>query len=188
MGSFRITQKARRRIMSQIELSYEELKQGMIKEIQKHELVFLATSERELVTNRMVRLVSNGLSFFFLTNVNSRKYKQIMANQNVAIAVGGLQIEGMASLKGHPQDEENTEFIKAFRESRPEAYEMSLKKGNLQGPVIRLFEIVPRRIALYTSRPSASEPGAYTDILNTVREEAYRVPWISASGKSLNFR
>ena len=91
--------------MSQIELSYEDLKQEMIKEIQKHELVFLATSERELVTNRMVRLVSNGLSFFFLTNVNSRKYKQIMANPNVAIAAGGLQIEGMASLKGHPQEE-----------------------------------------------------------------------------------
>jgi uncharacterized pyridoxamine 5'-phosphate oxidase family protein len=153
--------------MSQIELSYEDLKQEMIKEIQKHELVFLATSERELVTNRMVRLVSKGLSFFFLTNVNSRKYKQIMTNPNVAIAAGGLQIEGVASLKGHPQDEENAEFIKAFRESRPEAYEMNLEKGNLQGP-------------------SASEPGAYTDILNTITEEAHRVPWISASGKSLN--
>lgn len=40
MGRFRITQNARRRIMSQIELSYENLKKEMIKEIQKHELVF----------------------------------------------------------------------------------------------------------------------------------------------------
>jgi hypothetical protein len=40
MGRFRITQNARRRTMSQIELSYENLKKEMIKMIQKHELVF----------------------------------------------------------------------------------------------------------------------------------------------------
>ena len=105
--------------MSQIELSYEEMKQKVIKDIQKHPRLYLATSEGEFVTVRRMGFVSDGLKIWFVTDLESRKYKQIMANPKVAIAGGDdLQIEGVASLKGHPFDE--PEFIKAYKETQPD--------------------------------------------------------------------
>lgn len=172
--------------MSQIELSYEDTKQMIIEEIKKHQLMILATSEGDLVTARQMRCIPKGLTIYCNTNHYSRKYKHMLANPNVALAAGGLQIEGVASLIGKPLDEENAEFIKVFQETQPEAYQMNLEKGNLHNPVTKLFKIVPRRIALYTPRPSASEPGAYSVILNPVKKEAYKVPWLSADQKPLN--
>jgi len=132
VGSYRSTKIERKRRMSQIELSYEDMKQEMIKEIQKHPHGYLATSEGEFVTVRRMGLVSDGLTIWCLTSEQTRKYKQIMANPNVAIAAGDyLQIEGVASLKGHPRDEENSVFIKAFREQLPDRYERSLRPGRI---------------------------------------------------------
>lgn len=166
--------------MSQIELSYEDMKQEMIKEIQKHQFVVLATSEGESVTARSMLLISNGLKIFFMTNPNYRKYNQIMANPNVAIAAGNLQIEGVASLKGHPLDEENAEYIKAFKDTQPDFYERSTRV-NFKRPDVRVIEVVPKRIALYTSGDMVSGAEPYIDILNTVKEEAHRVTRSAAS-------
>jgi len=166
--------------MSQIELSYEDLKQEMIKEIQKYEFGFLATSEGEYVTAREIRCVPNGLTIYCITDRRSRKYKQIMANPNVAIAYGnhrvpfrGLQIEGVASLKGQPIDEENAEFIKAYQEKQPDAYERSSRRHFQGRPNLSVIEVVPRRITLSVQGDTASE--TYFDILDTVKEEANRV-------------
>ena len=167
--------------MSQIELSYEDAKQEMIREIQKHQFGVLATSEGEFVTAREIRCVPNGLTIHCFTNRNSRKYKQIMANPNVAIAYGnhwipcrGLQIEGVASLKGHPLDEENAVFIKAYQETQPDAYERSSQRHFVRTrPDIRVIEVVPRKITLCVQGDTASE--SYTVILDTVKEEANRV-------------
>jgi general stress protein 26 len=74
--------------LSQIELSYEELKLEMIEEIRKHGFMVLATSERKFLTSRTVLCISNGLTIYFATNRNSRKFKQISANPNVALADG----------------------------------------------------------------------------------------------------
>lgn len=43
-----------------------------------------------------------------------------MANPYEAIVAGNLQIEGVALLKGHPLDEENTVFIETYKETRPD--------------------------------------------------------------------
>ena len=47
--------------MSQVEASYDEMKQMVIDEIGKHRIMYLATSEGEHVTVRRMGLVSNGL-------------------------------------------------------------------------------------------------------------------------------
>jgi len=82
--------------MSQIELSYEYLRQDMIEEIKKYHLGFLASSEADFVTVRQMQLIINGLTIYCHTGIYRRKYKQIMANPQVAIAAGNLQIEGIA--------------------------------------------------------------------------------------------
>lgn len=72
--------------MSQIELSYEDTKQKMIEEIQKHTRMYLATSEGEFVTVRRMGPIPDGLTIRFLTDINSRKYKHIMHNSQVALS------------------------------------------------------------------------------------------------------
>lgn len=166
--------------MSQVELSYEEAKQKMIEEIKKHHRMYLATSEGDFVTVRRMGPVPDGLTIWFLTDVNSRKYKHLIMNSNVALAAGDdLQIEGVASLKGHPLDDENSDYIKVFKENRPEMYERSSRPGRiLQRPGSRLIEVTPRRIALgvWTANWDLEpdfEP--YMIILNTDKEEAHKI-------------
>jgi len=166
--------------MSQIEVSYEDMKKKIIEEIQKHSRMYLATSYGNFVTVRRMGPVPDGLKIWFLTNVDSRKYQQIMANPNVAIAAGDdLQIEGVASLKGHPLAEENSDYIKVFKENRPEMYERSSRPGRiLQRPGTRVIEVTPRRIALnvWTANWDLEpEFQPYMVILNTVKEKAYKM-------------
>ena len=173
--------------MSQFELPYKDTMQMFIEEIKKHQLMILATSDGVQVTARQMRCIPDGLMIYCITNCYSRKYKQMQENPKVALAVAGLQIEGDASLLGKPLDERNAEFIQVFKEAQPEAYQMNIEKGNIDNPNVELLKIVPKRIALYFPRPSANEPGAFQIILNPVRKKAYKVPWISADKKLLDF-
>ena len=175
--------------MSQIELSYEDLKQEVIKEIQKYHEMVLATSGGESVTARTVACISDGLTVYFTTTQESRKYTQIAANPNVALAAGNIQIEGVVSLRGHPLAEGNAAFIEVLRETRPELYEI-MSQMHFKIPNYELIEIAPRRIALYRMplRDNVvidnvnyedfmyNVPQVHLDILNTAKEEAHRLP------------
>lgn len=113
--------------MIETEINYDELKQRMITELEKHRFVVLATTDGKKVTARSMILVSKGLKIFFMTNQNYRKYKQIMVNPNVAIVAGPLQIEGNASLRSHPLDDENSEYRETYHERNPEGYERAIR-------------------------------------------------------------
>ena len=164
--------------MSQVEIPYEETKQNMSEEIYKHERGYLATSEGESVYVRQMMVLSDGLTMWLLTDQSSRKYQHIKANPNVGLAVGlALHLEGVASLKGHPLEDENEKVIKAFQEKLPDIYERSLRAGRiLKRPGTRVIEIAPKRIALNVWTPHFDLEGfrPYTDILNVGEGKAYR--------------
>ena len=116
-----------------------------------------------------------------------------MANPNVAIAADNIQIEGAATLRGHPLDEENTGFLRAYKEMRPEAYKRSSRRHFPNRPEGRVIEIIPRKIMLWSltendvarnvqtsiqseeamQKDLASEN--YMEILNVAKGEAHRV-------------
>jgi general stress protein 26 len=160
--------------MSQIEFSYDECKQEMIEELKKHEWGFLATSKDNHVRVGLMRLVSDGLTLWCWTDRRSRKYKQIKANPNVGIADRNIQIEGIATLKGHPLDDENAAYIKAYRENQPENFEITSKRVFLRSrPNKMVIEIAPKRITLTKLGATPSENILL--ILDTVRKEAHRL-------------
>ena len=166
--------------MSQNEISYEDTKQRMIEEFQKHQGGYLATSDGDSITVRRMGLVTDGLTIWCLTDAETRKYRQIKENPNVAIAADHyLQLEGVASLKGHPLDEENAGFIKAYRETQPELYERGLRQGRiLNRPGTRVIEVAPTRIALNVWTPNFDlEPNfqSYMLILNTENRKAFKI-------------
>ena len=167
--------------MSQIELPYEDTKQKIVNEIKKHQFGFLATSDGDFVTVREIRCVPHGVTIYCFTNRNTKKCKQIMKNPNVAVAYGnhrvpnrGIQIEGVATLKGHPLDEENTVFLKAYKETQPAAYERSMQRHFVRTrPDLRVLEIVPRRITLMVQGETPA--GSYFELLDIDKREATRV-------------
>ncbi len=160
--------------MTQQELSYEALKQHMIEELKKYNLGFLATSKDDFVTVRQMGLVINGLTIYCFTGMHSRKYKQIVANPQVAIAAGNLQIEGIASLKGQLLEEENTEFREVYRKTQPERYERSTRL-HFPRPDTKLIEITPQKMTLYTRPNLEAGTEAQYDILNLVKKTAHRL-------------
>lgn len=160
--------------MSQIELSYEYLRQDMIEEIKKYHLGFLASSEADFVTVRQMQLIINGLTIYCHTGIYRRKYKQIMANPQVAIAAGNLQIEGIASLRGHPLDEDNTEFREVYQKTQPERYERSTLI-HFPRPDMRVIEITPKKISSYTPPDLEAGKESFHDILNIEKQTAHRV-------------
>jgi len=166
--------------MKQVEIPYDALKQDFINELSKlgseglYQRGILATSKGDYVTARRMRFVSNGLTVYCFTDRGSRKCKQVMANPNVAVVAGFVQIEGVASLRGHPLDD--PEFLEIYKESQPNNYETWRA-----GPTVNnerdlvLIEIAPKRIAMlkYGDPASGIERGLY--LLNVARGEAYRL-------------
>jgi general stress protein 26 len=159
--------------MSQIEVPYDELKQEIIEELKNREWCYLATSKEDNVRVSYMRIVSNGLTVWCYTDHRSRKYKQIMANQKVGIADKNLQIEGIATLKGHPLDEENADYIKSYRENQPENYERTSKRQFQRSrPEFRVIEVQPSRISLIKLGATAQENMVF--ILDIAKKKAYR--------------
>ena len=158
--------------MSQIELDYQELRKEMINTLQRHEFMYLATSEGDYVTNRAIRIITDDLKIWIMTSINSRKFKQTMSNPSVALAAGNLQIEGEAVLKLQVMDEQNTRFHEVYKEKYPKAYKVN--SGiyfNLSDMVV--LEIFPSRLTLFKTKGPLSE--TYYEILDTLKKEAYRV-------------
>lgn len=167
--------------MSQTELPYEETQRKVMEALHRHSIGVLSTSDGGFVTAREMRLVYDGLTIYCYTHLDSRKYKQVSSNPNVALSVSTIQIEGVASILGHPAESKNARFLKLYKEQQPQAYEFSYNEYLAEGkrPETRLISIIPKRIALYLSGTPAVSAG-YTaigclDILNTDKQQAYRV-------------
>jgi general stress protein 26 len=158
--------------MEQIELLYEDLRYEILNELKQHERMVLSTSEGIFVTSRTVRCIPHGLTIYILTNQNSRKYKQIEANPNVALADGNLQIEGVASLKGHPLKNDSATFIEFIKKELPDVYEYWYHRHfHYQG--LGLIEVAPRRIALFKGGVFPSETSIY--VLDIGNEKACKL-------------
>ena len=155
--------------MSQAELSYEELKQEILKELLTKRTGVLATSDGEDVTAREVLIFSDELTIYCFTSPNSRKYKQMAVNPRVSIATGSLQIDGIASLRGHPLDEENARFIEIHKEQNPEYFKIS-ESVHFKKPDSKVIQITPKRIGKWVR-------GGQIDILNITKKQAHRVEW-----------
>jgi len=177
--------------MSLLEIPFDEMKQQMIDEIQKHEWAYLATSDGDKIRVGKMRLVSNGLRLWCFTRPVTRKYKHIMGNPKVAFADGNLQVEGIAELEGHPFNEENADFIISYKETQPENYERTSRRG-FKRHDYRVIEITPERIALFgvstqvSRKISENIPGIGEDellveasencfdVLNLIKKTAHR--------------
>ena len=74
----------------------------------------LSTSENDRVSSRMMSIVQINGMFWFQTDKKLKKYHQLSINQNVALCIDNIQIEGICEEIGHPLD--NPVFCSVFQE------------------------------------------------------------------------
>ena len=163
--------------MRQIEISYDDLEHELINEFKKlgspgiYQRGILATSANDYVTARRMRLIPDGLKIYCWTTRHTRKHKQILKNPQVALLAGFIQIDGVASVSGHPMD--NSEFLEAYKERIPDAYERSVDGWRRVDHV--LIEVVPTRIACFKAIGRGTSLESYLDVLKVAQRKAYRV-------------
>ena len=149
-------------------LPYDELKQEIIKELQKYPIGVLATSEGNHVTARQMMLIADGLKISCFTFTTLRKFKQMSANKNVALAINNIQVEGQATFKGHTSNPKNKDFLIKFEKIQPEIYKIYSEVCLDPKTPAEVIEISPRRIALYTG----IYPDSKIDVLDTDKKMA----------------
>ncbi len=102
-------------------------------------LMVLSSACNDRVSSRMMSVVRVDGRFYFQTDKNFRKCKQIKSNPNIALCVDNIQIEGVCKEIGKPVD--NADFIELFKRN----YQSSCDRySHLENEV--LFEIIPNYI------------------------------------------
>ena len=116
--------------------SYSDKIQGFFSEFGTGRTMVLSTSENNRVSSRMMSVVQINGAFYFQTDSKLRKYRQICANDHVALCIDNIQIEGKCTEIGHPLDDPR--FCAAFQKSFKGSYDAYTKLANE-----RLFVIKP---------------------------------------------
>ena len=73
----------------------------------------LSTSENDRVSSRMMSVVRIDDGFYFQTDTELRKYRQLSANKYAALCIDNIQIEGVCEETGRPVD--CPDFCEVFR-------------------------------------------------------------------------
>ena len=162
--------------MSQVELHYNDLEKTIIKELDKlceeglYKRGILATAKENHVTARRMRFIPDGLTLYAWTDARSQKVKQIKSNPNVAVVVGFIQIEGQATLGGHPLKPENRDYIEALKRKLPVQYEKTEKPTFESTQGIEVIKVTPVRISMPSMGNTFSK-----DILDVKKQKAWRI-------------
>ncbi|WP_432664471.1 pyridoxamine 5'-phosphate oxidase family protein [Wukongibacter baidiensis] len=144
------------------ELEYDLFEKEVIQLLSKKTQMAVATCNKNRVTVRTVYVICQGTKVFFITKKAYTKYKQIIKNPNVALCVDNIQIEGVAQIKGHPNDDQNKEIIDFCLKHGYEDFKRYMRYKN-----IVLIQVEPSLITLW--RNNGRE---YLDI---DKVKAYRV-------------
>lgn len=96
----------------------------------------LSTSLNDKVTSRMMSVIHQNGIFYFQTDKHLRKYDQLIKNENVALCIDNIQIEGICKELGHPL--ENPDFCSQYKECFASSFE---RYSSLSNEV--LFAVTP---------------------------------------------
>ncbi len=123
----------------------------------------LSTSENDKVSSRMMSVVQIGGELYFQTDRTMKKYDQMMKNNNVALCIDNIQIEGKCTEAGHPLD--NAVFCDIYKECFKGSYDAYSMLSNE-----RLFIVKP----LYIERWIYADGVPYIETFN-ISTQQYRL-------------
>lgn len=119
--------------------NFENQYSAFLNEFGKGKTMVLSTSLNAKVTSRMMSVVQQNGVFYFQTDRHFRKYDQLIKNENVALCIDNIQIEGIAKELGHPL--ENANFCSFYKECFSSSFE---RYSSLSNEV--LFAVTPLHV------------------------------------------
>ena len=96
-------------------MEFIEAKEFLFKKLGNSKIMALASSANDHVMVRNVSCLFYNDKIYFKTDKNFRKTQQLFVNPNVALCVGGIQVEGRATNKGLVVDEPERTFEKLYQ-------------------------------------------------------------------------
>ncbi len=96
-------------------LSFEQAKALFFEQLGDWKIMALASSVNDYVMVRNVSCLFYDDKIWFKTDKNFRKTKQLLENPNVAMCVGGIQVEGTARNCGLVVDEPGRVFEQGYK-------------------------------------------------------------------------
>lgn len=142
---------------------FNEKIKSLFNDIGTHKNMVLSTSFNNIIHSRMMSVICFDNKFYFQTDRNFRKYKDIKFNQNISLCIDNIQIEGIAKEIGCPKD--NKTFCKLFKNAFQKPYELYT---GLENEV--LFEVIPTNI--YRWIYENGKP--YTEHFN-IKKQSYKI-------------
>ena len=143
------------------QLDYCEKYKEFAETLENNKSIVLATSHRDKVMARTVYYALHDSSLYFLTSSAYAKYKQIARNQNVALCLNNIQIEGVAHIKGHPSAYENKAVLEHLIKRCPENNRYVKRKNTV------LVEVKIGNITMWNNNDR--------EYINPAQKSAYRV-------------
>lgn len=90
--------------------------------LEKAEVIYLATSKKDVVSARPISPLNIGLRLFIRTSISSRKAKEMIINPNVAVCVGTFYFTGKATLLGSVFEQKNAKIKEAYQARYPDSF------------------------------------------------------------------
>jgi len=103
-------------------LNFNEEMVKVFKQTKDHKIMALATCENNYPTARTMSVIIFDGNIYFQTGTNLLKYKQMAANNNVALCFDNVQIEGIANILGKPLDEKNNKIMGKYKKCYRSSY------------------------------------------------------------------
>lgn len=94
----------------QNQVIFEDIYKAFLQEFGKGKRMVLSTSLQDHVTSRMMSVVQREGIFYFQTDSEIRKYKQLSGNPRVALCIENIQIEGLCREIGRPPEDSERLF------------------------------------------------------------------------------
>jgi len=128
-------------------MNYDKALEVLAAKLGTHKIMALAASVDDLVSVRNVSCIFYDDKVFFKTDKDFPKTKQLLANPNVALCTGGVQIEGIANNLGlltEQPDQRFADLYKAYWATSYNAYPH--KESEI------LIEVRPRFVEIWDQR------------------------------------
>lgn len=104
--------------------SFFENLQPVWGKLKTHQVLTLATSSNNRVSARLVSVIIYNGKFYFQTDENYLKFRQLSENPNAAFVFQNYSIEGRCRCIGNPTNEQNSFFLDLFRKHFKVAFEL----------------------------------------------------------------
>lgn len=109
-----------------------------------HQVMTLATGVENRITARAMSVILFDGKFYFQTDRDFDKFRQIQENPQIALSYGNVSLEGICHDIGHPLEERNRFFAERYQAAFSSAYKRYSHRPNNV-----LIEVEPRRMTLW---------------------------------------